>query len=142
MKFLSAKQFNVLAMLIAIATSGCNSTSSTNDAAGSGNTKTITSGSTTIVVEEHAIDPAIVEQMKQLPSGELESLEKRHYDAIVKLVNAITKTKKAAENPNAAQLLDGIPMMEQDIASNKKMWAAIRKAQEKPTTFPSEFAVK
>lgn len=142
MKFLSAKALSVLGMIVALATSGCDSASSKNDAAGSGNKRTITSGSTTIVVEEHAIDPAMIEQMKQLSRDELEQMEKRYYDNIVKLVNAISKTKKAAENPNASQLLDGIPMMEQDIATNKKMWAAIRTSQEKSTTFPSEFAVK
>lgn len=69
-------------------------------------------------------------------------MEKQYYDKIVRAVNDIPKTKKAAENPNASQLLDGIPLMEQEIASGKKMWAAIRTAQEKSTTFPSEFTVK
>lgn len=84
----------------------------------------------------------MVEQMKQVSRDELEQMEKRCYDNIVKLINGISKTKKAAKDPNASQLLNGIPMMEQDIATNKKMWASIRTALEKSTTFPSEFAVK
>ena len=140
MKFLGTRVFGILGMIVALATSGCDSASSTNDAAGSGDKRT--NGSSTIVAEEPAIDPAMVEQMKQVSRDELEQMEKRCYDNIVKLVNGISKTKKAAENPNASQLLDGIPMMEQDIATNKKMWASIRKAQEKSTIFPSEFAVK
>lgn len=140
MKFLSTRVFSVLGMIVALATSGCDSASSTNDAAGSGDKRT--SGSSTIVAEAPAIDPALIEQMKQLPRDELEQMEKRYYDNIVKLVDGISKTKKAAEDPNASQLLSGIPMMEQDIATNKKMWASIRTAQEKSTTFPSEFAVK
>ena len=142
MTFLSTKVFSVLGMIVALATSGCDSASSTNDATGSGDKRTVTSGSTTTVVEEHAIDPAIIEQMKQLSRDELEQMEKRYYDNIVKLVNGISETKKAAESTNASQLLNGIPMMEQDIATNKKMWAAIRTTQEKSTTFPSEFTVK
>ena len=140
MKFLSTKVLSVLGMIVVLSTSGCDSANSINDAAGSGDKRT--SGSSTIVAEEPAIDPAMVEQMKQVSRDELEQMEKRCYDNIVKLVNGISKIKKAAEDPNASQLLNGIPMMEQDIATNKKMWASIRTALEKSTTFPSEFAVK
>lgn len=139
MKFLSSKVLSALGMIVALATSGCDSEIPTTDAE-SGNKRN--SGSSTIVAEEPAVDPAIIEKMKQLSRDELEQMEKRYYDNIVKLVDGISKTKKAAENPDASRLLDGIPMMEQDVATNKKMWASIRRAQEKSTTFPSEFAAK
>lgn len=50
MKFLSTKVLSVLGMIVALATSGCDSANSINDAAGSGDKRT--SGSSTIVAEE------------------------------------------------------------------------------------------
>lgn len=123
---------------------GCDSAQLPDDSAGVSSSSTVLNGSTTIVVEEQGrpIDPAAIEQMKQIPREELEQQEKQRYDRILELVKSISNARANAEKLNNPRLLDGIQMSEMDIASNKKMWAALRTAQGKSTTFPSEFSIK